>query len=269
MPELPEVETIRRDLEELLAGERVVRVQVNDKRFLSARGETLWSERLRGQRLTSFGRKGKYLWLTFSNQWRLVLHLRMTGQLIVGAHPSKALPRLKLTFKSRKTLSLYDQRRFAEGWLLSPQDELRSENPLGPDALDELSADQFQMTLKGRTTAIQPLLLDQRRIAGIGNIYAQEALFKAWIRPTRPSRRITGQESALLFTALRETLENAIVHRGSSSRNYTDGWGKRGSAQTLHAVYQKGGQPCSRCQTILRKVRVGGRGSVFCPRCQK
>lgn len=269
MPELPEVETIRRDLETLLTRRRITRFEVQDTRFLSPQKTKQWATLLQGQLIEAFGRKGKYLWLTCSNRYRLVIHLRMTGQLIVGSHPSKSLPRMRLTFESGETLSLFDQRRFAEGWLLAPEEELRSGNPLGPDALNDLDHSLFAQTIKGRTTAIQPLLLDQRRIAGIGNIYAQEALFKALIRPTRPSRRISAKESTVLFEALKETLETAITHRGSTSRNYTDGRGAKGSAQTLHAVYQKGGQPCPRCHSVLRTVRVGCRGSVFCPRCQK
>ena len=111
--------------------------------------------------------------------------------------------------------------------------------------------------------------MDQRLIAGIGNIYAQEALFKAAIRPTRAGNRVTLLEASRLYEKLQETLLTAITHRGSSNRNYLDANGEQGSAQTLHAVYRKGGKPCPICGTSLRSTRVGGRGSVFCPQCQK
>lgn len=268
MPELPEVETIRRDLEAELLGERITRIECRDERFLPNQEAKRWNTTLSGQTVDSFGRKGKYLWLTASNGYRIYLHLRMTGQLIIGqGEVTKAL-RFRFIFESGKVLALYDQRRFAEGWLLAPHDVWRATNPLGPDALNELDLTHFRQMLK-RETKIQPLLLDQRHVAGIGNIYAQEALFKAAIRPTRPSRRISSQESDLLYKVLRETLETAIVHRGSSSRNYTDGKGAKGSAQRLHAVYRKDGEPCQRCRTILKAVQVGGRHSVYCPRCQK
>jgi len=140
---------------------------------------------------------------------------------------------------------------------------------LGPDALNDLQEGDFVRLVKSRTTRIQPLLMDQRTLAGVGNIYAQEALFKAAIRPSRPGNRLTAAEAARLFGTLQETLKTAISHRGSSSRNYRDTKGEEGSAQTLHAVYRKGGKPCTRCGGILRATRVGGRGSVFCPRCQK
>ncbi len=268
MPELPEVETIRRDLQSLLLHQTVADLIVHDSRFLSASARKKWAQTLTGQSTISFGRKGKYLWIEFSNRQRLFIHLRMTGQLIVSSDRADR-PRMQLRFQSGKTLSLFDQRRFAEGWLLGPDELWRENNPLGPDALNELDPAGFAELLKGRTTRIHPLLLDQRRMAGVGNIYAQEALFKAAIRPTRASGRLSRAESGRLFEALRETLETAITHRGSSSRNYTDGTGQQGSAQMLHAVYRKGGTPCPRCERSLRSARVGGRGTVFCPGCQK
>lgn len=268
MPELPEIETIRRDLEAELLGSRIDHIESHDDRFLTVGDVSRWNKTLSGQSIEAFGRKGKYLWLTLSKGSRLYLHLRMTGQLIVGNGALTKSLRFKLFLTNGKVLSLYDQRRFAEGWLLGPHEVWRADNPLGPDALNELDQTFFRQLLK-RTTKIQPLLLDQRRVAGIGNIYAQEALFKAAIRPTRPSRRITAQESVLLYNALKETLETAIVHRGSSSRNYTDGRGMKGGAQLLHAVYRKDGTPCVRCRSILKGVQVGGRHSVYCPRCQK
>jgi formamidopyrimidine-DNA glycosylase len=111
--------------------------------------------------------------------------------------------------------------------------------------------------------------MDQRFLAGVGNIYAQEALFKAAIRPTRPGYRITRGEAAALYTALRETLLSAIEHRGSTRRDYRDAFGRSGSAQDLHAVYQRGGKPCLKCAGMLRETRVGGRGTVYCPACQR
>jgi formamidopyrimidine-DNA glycosylase len=270
MPELPEIETIRRDLESLLVGEIISSFEVLDKRFLSSRDTALWLPHLTGQSVRTLGRKGKYLWLTLENKYQLFFHLRMTGQLIVEAEsPTSEKPRVRLGFKSGKVLTLYDQRRFAEGWLVAPEAIWREHNPLGPDALDELDLARFAAILRGRTTAVQPLLMDQRRVAGIGNIYAQEALFKAAIRPTRPSARISKAETVRLFAALQETLLAAISHRGSTSRNYRDARGESGTAQTLHAVYRKGGKPCLRCTTLLRATRVGGRGTVYCPRCQK
>lgn len=269
MPELPEVETIRLDLAASLAGETANTFEVFDSRLLSTRKSREWALLICGQSWRSFGRKGKYLWVELSNGYRLFFHLRMTGQLVLIPNRSQEKPRMKITFSNGKHLFLYDQRRFAEIWLLSPGEGWRRNNPLGPDALTELTEDTFSRLLKGRTTRIQPLLLDQRRLAGVGNIYAQEALFKAAIRPSRASKRLKSEEAAKLFVALRETLETAIAYRGSSSRNYLDATGQKGQAQTLHAVYRRGGLPCLKCRESLRTIRIGGRGSVYCPRCQK
>ena len=288
MPELPEVETIRRDLEKALTGDTAAAVEVFDRRLMSWRDEMRWQKRVMGQSWDHFRRKGKYLWIELANQWRVAFHLRMTGQLLITDQKTLPSPRaapvplpsrrgegggegcrMQIVFASQKVLSFCDQRRFGEVWLLGPTDAWHSKNPLGPDALTELRCDDFVRLVKGRATRIQPLLMNQQLLSGVGNIYAQESLFKAAIRPTRPGRRMSSVEASRLFSALQETLQTAIDHRGSSSRNYRDAHGEEGSAQTLHAVYRKGGQPCPRCQGILRATRVGGRGTVFCPQCQK
>ncbi len=269
MPELPEVETIRLDLEAALVNDSAESFEVFDRHLMSRREEERASKAVLGKSWKRFCRKGKYLWVELEGGSRLVFHLRMTGQIIVDEEQSREKPRMLIRFKSGRVLGLYDQRRFAEVWVLRPGEAWRSRNPLGPDALNDLTREEFIALVKGRTTRIQPLLMDQRRLSGVGNIYAQEALFKASIRPTRPGYRVTEKEASLLYGTLQETLKTAISYRGSSSRNYLDANGAQGSAQTLHAVYRKGGKPCPRCRGILRATRVGGRGSVFCPRCQK
>jgi formamidopyrimidine-DNA glycosylase len=299
MPELPEIETIRRDLEKTLAGDRALTIKVFDPRLMRRREAGQWEKSVIGQVWKGFQRKGKYLWVELANDWRVVFHMRMTGQLIVSPHPAfgrllpkgrrpraeygvgplplgegarragEGKPRMLLQFASGRSLGLYDQRRFAEAWLLAPGKIWHNKHVLGPDALNELQRDQFVEIIKARTTRIQPLLMDQRLMSGIGNIYAQEALFKAAIRPTRPGNRVTKVEATLLYETLQETLQTAIENRGSSSRNYRDANGEQGFAQKLHAVYRKGGKPCPRCKAPLRSTRVGGRGSVFCAQCQK
>ncbi len=269
MPELPEVETIRRDLEDLILHRTIHSLDVQDARLMNQRDVKRWREVIVGTKLSGFKRKGKYLLMILSNDYQVVVHLRMTGQLIVSDSTPSTKPRWLLELSGDKFLGLYDQRRFAEVWLLSPSETLREDNPLGPDALTELNLERLAAALRGRTTPVHTLLMDQRRVAGIGNIYAQEALFKAAIRPTRASRRLSVAERSKLLDALKETLETAITHRGSTSRNYRDATGSSGSAQTLHNVYRKAGKPCPLCRMILRGIRVGGRGSVFCPRCQK
>jgi formamidopyrimidine-DNA glycosylase len=270
MPELPEVETIRRDLEKVLQDKHVISMTVHDDRLINKTDAARWKTIILGQPWRRLSRKGKYLWAELANGYRLIFHLRMTGQLIARAHSGAPLHlRLSLQFMDGPVLELCDQRRFAEVQLLAPEEILRAKNPLGPDALTELRRDAFVQIVKKRTTRIHPLLMDQRLMSGVGNIYAQEALFKAAIRPTRPGCRVTKREASGLFEDLQETLQTAITHRGSSSRNYLDAYGEEGSAQTLHSVYRKGGKPCPRCNGLLRATRVGGRGAVYCPQCQK
>ncbi len=296
MPELPEIETIRRDLERSLLGGRVRDLTVYDRRLFTESAETHLRKVLLGQIWSAIIRKGKYLLVRLANDWTIVFHLRMTGQLVLEEpnHPQEPC-RLRLHFDTRTsspavvsggsmdsllmdpgfrpagvtTLAFRDQRRFGEVTLVRPGEELASLAKLGPDPTNGLSCQDFVQLLRGKTTRIKPLLMDQRVLAGVGNIYAQEALFKAAIRPNRPACRLSRAEAERLYESLRETLLSAIEHRGSSSRNYRDAYGKTGTAQTLHRVYRKGGQPCPRCQNVLRSTRVGGRGTVYCSTCQR
>ena len=279
MPELPEVETIRRDLDHALRGHSITRLEVRDRLLLSVKEEKRFQRILFGREWQAINRKGKYLSIDLGANWEMIIHLRMTGQLVLQNHgelsrtgmihkPLGPTYRMYLEFEHGVGLAFYDQRRFGEVFLRGPQEKWPGKTTLGPDPLDGLSQESFVDRVKEKTTRIKPLLMDQRFLAGIGNIYAQEALFKASIRPSRPARRMTRQEAERLYEAIQDTLLMAIKHRGSTRRNYRDALGQAGSAQNLHAVYQRGGQPCLICKTILKATRLGGRGTVFCPRCQ-
>lgn len=269
MPELPEVETIRRDLSKHYLQQSVIGTQIADPRLMSLSSLHAWKKRVHGQTWMELQRQGKYLQVVLASGERIVFHLRMTGQLVILDRPPAMKWRMRLRFQNAKDLYFCDQRRFGEVWLLSKDQPWHNQHLPGPDALNELTRKKFGEILAKRTTRIHPLLLDQRRISGIGNIYSQEALFRAAIRPTRQAGKITKAETTSLFTALRETLKAALEHRGSTSRNYRDAYGRVGSAQLLHAVYRKGGKPCSRCQKPLKSIRVGGRGTVYCSSCQR
>jgi formamidopyrimidine-DNA glycosylase len=268
MPELPEVETIRRGLAQELKKAVIERFEVRDPRLLKPATVTAWQRRMAGRHLTAFQRHGKYLEIVLDSKDRFFVHLRMTGQLLIcTAANVPTLWRMRLQFIGGRSLYFVDQRRFGEVWLLGPQDPGPSRHPLGPDALD-LSLLTFKTALKQKKSPIQAVLLDQGVLAGVGNIYAQEALFLSRIRPARKTDRLTMAEITALHDALQKTLHAAIAARGSSSRNYRDVHGQEGLAQMAHAVYRKTGRPCTRCKTLLRGARVGGRGTVYCPKCQ-
>lgn len=266
MPELPEVETIRRGLVERYTGAHVRSLEVLDRRLGTHAQARAWHDRMAGRRLTAFERKGKYLGLVLSNEMRFVIHLRMTGQILTG---SVGKPRLRLRFQEHPDLSLADTRRFAEVWLQPAQAEWPSAVPLGPDALTEATPQAFALGLRGKRTAIHAALLDQRLLAGVGNIYSQEALFQAGLRPARRAGSLKLAQRGRLFSELQRALQRGIEHRGTTRRDYRDLDGNPGSAQTWHAVYDRAGRPCLNCQSTLKAVTVAGRTAVFCPRCQR
>lgn len=269
MPELPEVETIRRDLECTLIGDAIVETEVKDSRLMSKDRVAAWQLAVHDQPVMAFSRRGKFLMILLKNKSTIIFHLRMTGQLVLMKKEPDMAWRLRLRFKSGQQLFFCDQRRFGEVWVLPPGKSWHNQHLPGPDALNELTQEMFVGIIRSRTTKIHPLLMDQKLLSGVGNIYSQEALFKAAIRPSRSGKKISLKEATLLFSTLRETLVAAIEHRGSTSRNYRDAYGREGSAQDLHAVYRKGGKPCPRCQKPLQASRVGGRGAVYCRQCQR
>jgi formamidopyrimidine-DNA glycosylase len=269
MPELPEVETIRRDLDRALTGTYIETVHILDSKLAAFKQEALWQKTLTDRQIMGFSRKGKYLGILVEPDNRVVIHLRMTGQLLL-LERDKVHPRTRLAFrlKDGRWLVLADVRRFAECWLQKATEPWPAKSPLGPDALEEATTEHFAQALHARRTPIHNALLDQRVLAGVGNIYSQEALFLAGIRPTRRSDRLTRQQRATLFKEIQNVLRKALDSRGSSLQDYRDVQGDVGEAQAWHAVYDKTGRACIRCESILKSVRLAGRTAVYCWKCQ-
>ena len=267
MPELPEVETIARGLDPALRGKVVRSIAVHWARTLDAKSEDLRS--LVGASIASVGRIGKFILIRFDGGRTLAVHLRMTGRLI-ATESEQALPheRLSLHFRDGSRLAFADARKFGRVRLLS---SARAEDlGVGIDALDRaLDPRTFSGLLRGRTTPIKSFLLDQRRLAGVGNIYANEALFDAGIRPTRRAGRLTEEQRRALLRALRHVLRRAIASRGSSVDDYVDAEGMPGSFQKLLRVYGRAGLPCRRCRTPIKRVVLAQRGTFYCPACQQ
>ncbi|MCS7150707.1 MAG: DNA-formamidopyrimidine glycosylase [Caldimicrobium sp.] len=272
MPELPEIETIKRDLERTLLHDKLIEVRVFDKDFISKRGPgTQELKTLISQDLTSIERKGKILILKFSSK-ALLFHLGMTGALIYQKdHPpidrGKHLI-LNLSFQGGQ-LIFRDIRKFSRIWII-PNNGLHPwlDDNLGPDAL-EISKEAFFNLMQKTNRRVKTILLDQKRIAGLGNIYADELLFRAKISPLRPANSLLPEEIELLYEHMRQLLSEAIELRGSSIKDYVDGLGLKGFFQERHQVYGKRNLPCQKCGNPLVFTIINSRGTTFCPSCQR
>lgn len=286
MPELPEVETVRRGLRSLLIGKIIAsQVHTTEKSFPNAPGDV--RAFLIGTQVIDVRRRAKLLMIDLSTDYSLLIHLKMTGQLVfVGdvrfgaGHPSDslvgALPdtstRVELSFTDGSRLFFNDQRKF--GWMrLLPTPEIPNiqfVRRLGPEPLlDTFRPADFEERLKRRAkTNIKAALLDQSVIAGVGNIYADESLWAAKVHPKRLVGSLTSAEIATLYTELRAVMNLAIEKGGSSNHTYVNAEGKKGSYMNFARVFRRQGQACPRCGTTIEKLRVAGRGTHVCPRCQ-
>ncbi|HEY5258335.1 MAG TPA: bifunctional DNA-formamidopyrimidine glycosylase/DNA-(apurinic or apyrimidinic site) lyase [Candidatus Baltobacteraceae bacterium] len=269
MPELPEVETIARGLAASVLGKTIERVDVRLPRVVAA-PVVRFKRALVGQRILGAGRRGKYVVLRLDSGRRLVVSLRMTGRLIVG-RPSEPLPKaahVVLEFSDSTRLAFADVRTFGRMRLVEPDEAWDAD--LGPEPLEKAFTPQaFIGMLSGRTTPIKALLLDQRRIAGIGNIYACEALWEARIRPDRPAGKLTGPAIRRLHDAIVGVLTRAIDMRGSSIDDYVDAAGLPGGFQNVLSVYGRLGRPCVRCERPIVRTVLGQRGTWWCRGCQR
>lgn len=287
MPELPEVETVRRGLSELIIG-KVVKAEAHDtaKGFPNTPDDV--SRFLLGATITDVRRRAKVLMIDLSTEYSLIIHLKMTGQLVfVGetrfgaGHPNDSLvndlpdksTRVTLTFTDGTRLFFNDQRKF--GWMrLMPTVEIPNIDfmqKVGPEPLSEnFTAKEFmqRFTRRGRTN-IKAALLDQSVVAGIGNIYADESLWGAKIHPKRLVNTITEQEFELLFHEMRAVMNLAVEKGGSSNHTYVNAEGKKGSYMDFARVFRREGLACPRCGTTIEKLRVAGRGTHICPFCQQ
>lgn len=288
MPELPEVETIRLELDKVLRNQKIKDVEVRLPKTI--RGSVFsFKKILAGLKLLSVGRRAKLIIINFSNNNSVIIHLKMTGQLVyrhgrqmkIGGHPIKdgvnQLPnkftQVIFNFNNSGTLFFNDVRKFGYMQLL-PTAKLVSLfeksnyglEPLGQD----FTLEKFrEMLKKKKSLRIKPLLMDQTFIAGIGNIYAVESCFAAGIRPTRRAGSLSLKEIAKLYQSIRTILARAIQKRGTSSKNYVDAYGNPGGYVPSLKVYGRAGKKCFRCGTEIKNMTLGGRGTAYCPHCQK
>jgi formamidopyrimidine-DNA glycosylase len=275
MPELPEVESTRRLIAPVLEGARITAAELGRERMArrNARPSDV-ADRLVGRRVGRVGRRGKFLLIDLEGDLTWVVHLGMSGRMTVGApdDPQQPHTHLRVLTDRGDEVRLIDPRTFGFVAVFTP-DELEADSlsRLGPDALDDLpDASALQERLRGRKAVIKSLLLDQRLLAGLGNIYADEILFRAGVRPTRPAGEVTTGEVEELLAAVPEVLLAGLEMGGTSldDLSYLLPDGRAGEYLDRLAVYGRTGLPCLRCGTPIERVVVGQRSSHFCPRCQ-
>ncbi len=267
MPELPEVEVIRRQLEPMLVGRTIARVRVSRVSYFFLTPPARLRVRLRGRRVLGLDRVGKYLLARLDDGARLLLHLGMTGQ--IGQTPEDEHTHLRLCFDDGgPEVRFHDVRRFGKVQLLEAGRASARLARLGPDALT-LSGARLCEATRHRRAAIKTVLLDQSVTAGVGNIYADEALFGARIHPGRRAGRVSALECRRLAAAVRRVLRQGIRGGGSTIDDYRKPDGSAGAYQEDHRVYRRTGEACPRCCSKIRRVVIGQRSSHYCPRCQR
>jgi formamidopyrimidine-DNA glycosylase len=276
MPELPEVETVRVGLEPKLVGRRLEAVEIYDPRLTRPYDQREVAAELEGERVAAVGRRGKYLIVRFESGRALVIHLRMTGTLLhagggLGADDEDPYRRAVVRLDDGSDIAYRDVRRFGT-WLLLEPGELEPyvDARVGAELLETRTApDKLTARLANRTAPIKALLLDQRLFAGVGNIYADEGLWWARIHPLRPGGELGREEVAAVLRGVRRALRNGIARQGATLSDYRDAAGSPGRMQLEFRVYGRAGEPCFRCGTPIEKTRAGGRGTWYCPGCQR
>ncbi|HEY5192659.1 MAG TPA: bifunctional DNA-formamidopyrimidine glycosylase/DNA-(apurinic or apyrimidinic site) lyase [Solirubrobacteraceae bacterium] len=271
MPELPEVETIRRQLAPLVEGRTLERVRILDGRWCRPLAPGEMTDALEGRQVERLGRRGKYLLWSLSEDVHLAQHLRMSGTVLCDPDPGQTHVRVRIDLDGGGQLAIVDPRRFGTGELLLGGDALDAffEGRLGLEPLDErFTTEHLRALAHGRRAPIKAFLLDQRRMAGVGNIYADEALYRARIHPRRQAGRLSAGQYAQLRDAVVWALEAGIEARGATIDDFRHVDGVWGSFQDRFQVHRREGEPCARCGNTIVKMVVGGRGTYVCETCQ-
>jgi formamidopyrimidine-DNA glycosylase len=287
MPELPEVETVCRQLDPELRGRQIERLEVLDPRWCRPVPPVELEEKVSGATMRGLGRRGKYLLLGLDGARTLVMHLRMTGNLVLVEGASKLDPslgrrlyegersaserhlRARISLDDGREVWFTDPRRFGEAFLAEDAELGGRFERLGPEPLSaEFTAEALGAVASGRTAPLKSFLLDQSVIAGVGNIYADEALFRARLHPLSPAASMKPEHHAALRDAVVAALEAGIEGGGASIDDYRDGRGERGTMQDEFLVHTREGEPCPRCGAVILRIVVSGRSTYYCPSCQ-
>ena len=272
MPELPEVETVRRGLEKLILGKTIQSVEVKYPKMIQTDRDAFRQD-LPGQEIRAMGRRGKYL-LFYLTDLVLISHLRMEGKYFFYPDevPLRKHAHVFFHFTDGSTLVYEDVRKFGTMEVLIPElvDSYFLAKKIGPEPTEaDFKAPAFQAALKKSKKPIKSALLDQKLVAGLGNIYVDEVLYRAKVHPARLGQSLTAREAKAIRKETIAVLAQAVEKGGSTVRSYSNAFGEDGTMQEEHQVYGKTGQPCLRCGTPIEKIQLGGRGTHFCPHCQK
>jgi formamidopyrimidine-DNA glycosylase len=274
VPELPEVETVRRRLAPVLEGHRFTEVEIDDARLTRPFDPVEVARELEGERVAVVDRRGKYLIVRFESGRALLVHLRMTGSFLhdaLGQLPDDPHRRAVVRLDDGADVAYRDVRRFGTWLLLEPAEvDPYIEARVGREPLAAgYRAKHLAAGLNGRRAPVKAAILDQRTVAGVGNIYADEALWRAQIHPLTPAAALGPDDVQALYRGIRRALQAALRRQGSTLRDYRLPDGGTGGAQHEFKVYGRGGEPCERCGTPIDKIRAAGRGTWYCPSCQR
>ena len=272
MPELPEVETVRRGLEKLILGKKITSIDIRYPKMIKTDLDQFQKE-LPGQVVKSMGRRGKYL-IFYLTDKVLISHLRMEGKYFYYPDqvPERKHAHIFIQFEDGGTLVYEDVRKFGTMELLAPEllDAYFVSKKLGPEPTEQdFDLEIFIGALKKSKKPIKSHLLNQTLVAGLGNIYVDEVLWRAKVHPASPSQSLKRAEATAIHEQTIEVLGQAVEKGGSTIRTYTNAFGEDGTMQDFHQVYDKAGQACSRCGSIIEKIQLGGRGTHVCPKCQR
>lgn len=271
MPELPEVETIKRDLSRLIVEREILNITTDSPKQVQP-SLAVVKKAVVGAKIEKIERRAKLLQIFLSNKQILAVHLKLTGRLLVrkkGA-PKDDWQHIAIALSGDKELRFADLRKF--GWIRLIKDKKELEKLLsefGPEPLDSLDLKKFKAILASSGRPVKLILMDQKKISGVGNIYANDALFLARIDPRRPAKKVTDKEAKKLCQAVERVLKAGIKYRGASNQYYLDALGRKGSYQDHFLTYGREGKKCFDCGGEIKRIKIGGRGTFFCPNCQK
>ncbi|MFN2340200.1 MAG: bifunctional DNA-formamidopyrimidine glycosylase/DNA-(apurinic or apyrimidinic site) lyase [Halanaerobium sp.] len=276
MPELPEVETVVKGLRPLITDRIVTAVEIREENMIAFPEDDIQSftDFLTGSKIEAINRRGKYIIIELSNDKNMVIHLRMTGKLLVKEVEEFRDKHTHVIFSLNdgQEIRFNNIRKFGRVYLIDKNhpEQAGGLADLGPEPLsDELTVEDFKKLFENRRALMKSLLLNQHFIAGIGNIYADEILFRAGIRPDRTADTLTEAEKEAVYHKMREILKKGIIYGGTSFSDYVNAFGEKGSFQEELRAHQREGEKCYECGSIIEKIKVSGRSTYFCPQCQK